>query len=252
MNNKSDNAPQAVLYRMVSDEHICPFGLKTRDLLQRHGYRIEDHPLRSREETEQFKQKHGVDTTPQVFIDGQRIGGYETLRRQLGYKPASDDQTSYEPVIAVFGVSFLMALAASWASVGSVLHVRALELFVAFSMCALAVQKLRDLEAFSFQFITYDLLAMRVVPYSYVYPLAEALAGIGMIAGVWLPVVAAMALFIGSIGAVSVIKAVYIDQRELKCACVGGNSNVPLGAISLTENLMMVAMGLWMLSKSML
>jgi len=44
-----------------------------------------------------------------------------------------------------------------------------------------------------------------------------------------------------------VIKAVYIDKRELKCACVGGSSNVPLGFVSLTENLMMLGMGLWML-----
>lgn len=42
------------------------------------------------------------------------------------------------------------------------------------------------------------------------------------------------------------LKAVYVDKRELKCAFVGGESNVPLGFISLTENLMMMAMGLWM------
>ena len=55
-----------------------------------------------------------------------------------------------------------------------------------------------------------------------------------------------LALFIGTVGAASVFKAVYLDRRELKCACVGGNSNVPLGFVSLTENLMMVAMALWM------
>ena len=49
-----------------------------------------------------------------------------------------------------------------------------------------------------------------------------------------------------SIGAVSVFKAVYIEKRELKCACVGGSSNVPLGLVSLTENVMMIAMALWM------
>jgi hypothetical protein len=52
------------------------------------------------------------------------------------------------------------------------------------------------------------------------------------------------------VGAVSVFKAVYIDRREIKCACVGGNSNVPLGFVSLTENLFMVAMGIWMIVKS--
>ena len=45
----------------------------------------------------------------------------------------------------------------------------------------------------------------------------------------------------------SVFKAVYIDRRELKCACVGGSGKVPLGFVSLTENLAMIGMALWML-----
>ena len=84
-------------------------------------------------------------------------------------------------------------------------------------------------------------------PYSYVYPFAEGLAGILMIAGVAVWASVPIALVIGGIGAVSVVKAVYIDRRELKCACVGGSSNVPLGFLSLTENLMMIGMALWML-----
>jgi hypothetical protein len=46
------------------------------------------------------------------------------------------------------------------------------------------------------------------------------------------------------------VKAVYLDKRELKCACVGGGSNVPLGSVSLTENVMMVAMAVWMLART--
>jgi hypothetical protein len=84
------------------------------------------------------------------------------------------------------------------------------------------------------------------VRYGYIYPFAEALAGVLMIAGALLWIAAPVALFIGTVGAVSVFKAVYIDKRELKCACVGGGSNVPLGFVSLTENLMMMFMGLWM------
>jgi hypothetical protein len=68
-----------------------------------------------------------------------------------------------------------------------------------------------------------------------------------MVAGAlnWISV--PVALFIGIVGAVSVFKAVYVDKRELKCACVGGNSKVPLGFVSLTENLMMIAMAIWMI-----
>ena len=81
--------------------------------------------------------------------------------------------------------------------------------------------------------------------YAYIYPFAEGLAGVLMMAGalMWLSI--PVALFIGTIGAVSVFKAVYVDRRELKCACVGGSSNVPLGFVSLTENLMMIAMAIW-------
>jgi hypothetical protein len=95
-------------------------------------------------------------------------------------------------------------------------------------------------------FLGYDLLARRWVPYATVYPFAEALAGILMIAGI-LPFIAIpVALFIGTVGAVSVFYAAYVQKRELKCACVGADSNVPLGFVSLTENLMMVGMALWM------
>jgi|TARA_B100000614_G_scaffold237608_1_gene235937 hypothetical protein len=54
-------------------------------------------------------------------------------------------------------------------------------------------------------------------------------------------------LLASGIGAVSIVKAVYVEKRDLKCACVGGDSSVPLGFISLTENLMMMAMAIWML-----
>jgi len=113
-------------------------------------------------------------------------------------------------------------------------------------MCILAIQKLQDLESFSTMFLNYDLLARRWVRYGYLYPFGEALAGILMIAGALIWVAAPVALFIGTVGAVSVFKAVYIDKRALKCACVGGSSNVPLGFVSLTENLMMISMGVWM------
>lgn len=235
---------------METAEHICPFGLKSKDLLERKGYEVDDHTLESREETDSFMRKHDVETTPQTFIGGERVGGYDDLRDYFGEAIEEDENsTTYQPVVAVFATAFLMALAAGWVAFGNVLSMRVVEWFIAFSMCILAILKLRDLESFSNQFLGYDLLAQRVVRYAYVYPFAEVVAGVGMIAGVLIPVVAPVALFIGTVGVISVVKAVYIDKRELKCACVGGNSNVPLGAISLTENVMMVAMGLWMLLK---
>ena len=239
---------RATLYRMVMPEHTCPWGLKAKYFLEREGFTVDDHWLRTREETEAFKKEHGVSTTPQTFIDDKRIGGYEDLRRALG-KPLPDPKAiTYRPVIALFAITALMALAVSMAVFGTPFTWRALAWFIAFSMAVLALLKLQDVETFSSMFLNYDLLARRWVPYAYIYPYAEAFAGILMIAGVLVWLSAPVALFIGGIGAVSVFKAVYIDKRELKCACVGGASKVPLGFVSLTENLMMIAMAVWMLA----
>ena len=246
MSHHPKAAKKAVIHRMVMPSHTCPYGLKAVHLLKRSGYEVEDHHLETRELTDAFKAQHGVETTPQVFIGGKRVGGYDDLRRFLGKKVADPKATSYRPVIALFAMTALMAMAASFAVTGSPFTIRAAEWFIAFSMVVLALLKLQNVETFSSMFLNYDLLARKWVPYSYVYPFAEGLAGVLMIAGAltWLSV--SVALFIGTIGAVSVFKAVYIDRRELKCACVGGSSNVPLGFVSLTENLMMVAMALWM------
>lgn len=236
----------AVLYRMVMPEHVCPYGLKARHLLRSEGYVVDDRWLETREATDAFKASQHVDTTPQTFIGNQRVGTYDDLRRFFGKRVSDPDVPSYRPVIAVFLCALLMAIAALIALRGPLPVWQALRWFVAFSMCILALLKLQDVERFSTMFLNYDLLARQWVPYAYVYPFAEFLAGVLMISGRLWAVAIPVALFIGSIGAVSVVKAVYFDRRELKCACVGGTSNVPLGFVSLTENLMMVAMAVWM------
>lgn len=240
----------AKLYRMHTDKHICPFGLRSKDLLERHGFVVEDHKLASREETDKFKKQYDVSTTPQTIIEGDLIGGYDALRDYFNMGDAGQSGTTYTPVIAIFAMAFLMAIAVVFSQTGSfdtLLSMNLIALFVAISMSILAIQKLKDLYGFTNSFITYDLLAMRHINYAYVYPFAEAFVGIGMIAGISAYIVAPISLFIGGIGAVSVFKAVYIDKRELKCACVGGDSNVPLGFVSLTENLFMISAGIWML-----
>jgi glutaredoxin len=241
-----DDTRTATLYRMVMPDHLCPYGLKSRSLLERQGYRVDDHHLETREQTEAFMAEHGVDTTPQTFIGGERIGGYDDLREHFGEHVRKEGETTYRPVIAIFAVAFFVGLAISWAAHGSVFTVRAVEWFVATAMTLLGIQKLQDVESFSTMFLNYDLLARRWVRYGYIYPYGETFAGVLMIAGALTWLSAPIALFIGTVGAVSVVKAVYVDRRELKCACVGGGSDVPLGFVSLTENLIMIAMGLWM------
>ncbi|MCJ2177440.1 MauE/DoxX family redox-associated membrane protein [Novosphingobium album (ex Hu et al. 2023)] len=242
----TDPNQNAVLYRMVMEKHVCPYGLKSKDLLKRRGYAIEDQRLTTRDDVEAFKAAHGVDATPQTFIAGQRIGGYEDLRRFFGLEEDSA-RTSYTPVLCVFLTAALIALGASWAVLDTPLSIMAAGWFVSITMMLLAMLKLQDIEQFSIMFLGYDLLAQRWVPYAYAYPFLEWSAGALMTAHVLPWVSIPIALFIGTVGAASVCYAVYVQKRQLECACVGASGKVLLGFVSMTENLFMIGMGLWML-----
>ncbi|MFL6735358.1 MAG: glutaredoxin domain-containing protein, partial [Sphingomicrobium sp.] len=74
---------KAILYRMKLPTHECPFGLLAKRMLDDAGFETEEHLLTSREQTDAFKAEHGVATTPQAFINGERIGGSEELARFL-------------------------------------------------------------------------------------------------------------------------------------------------------------------------
>lgn len=78
-----------VLYRMILPDHTCPFGVMCTQMLQQAGVDYEDRILKSREEVDAFEAEHGVGTTPQVFVDGKRIGGSEDLALWLETQPAT-------------------------------------------------------------------------------------------------------------------------------------------------------------------
>ena len=74
---------EATLYRMVLPDHTCPFGVRAKELLEGAGYEVEDRVLSTREEVDAFEEEQDVETTPQVFIDGECIGGCDALERYL-------------------------------------------------------------------------------------------------------------------------------------------------------------------------
>jgi glutaredoxin 3 len=79
---------RATLFRMVLPEHTCPFGVRAKAMLEEHGYEVDDHVLQSRDEVEAFKAEHDVATTPQIFLDEERIGGSDDLERRLAQADA--------------------------------------------------------------------------------------------------------------------------------------------------------------------
>ncbi|MEM8503928.1 MAG: glutaredoxin [Cyanobacteria bacterium P01_D01_bin.1] len=228
------------LYRMSMPEHECPWGVKAVKLLREKDIDFEDHRLTSRAEVDAFKAAHNVGTTPQIFFDDDRIGGYSDLADRFGIETEAEDY-SYTPVVAVFSTAALIA----WAAVLSIPG------FMGVSLSMLASLKLMDIEAFSESFEKYDLITQQAKPYAKTFPFLELLLGLGFISGIAPVVTGISSLLLGTSGAVSVFKAVYIDKLKLNCACVGGNSKAPLGTISFLENAIMVGMGAFLLFSSL-
>ncbi len=220
------------LYRMSTPENECPWGIKAVNLFAEKGIEFEDYKLKSPAEIEDFKQKHGVKTTPQIFFGDERIGGYTDLADKFGVE-VEEAEYSYTPVIAVFSSAGLMALATSLGLTG----------FMGFSLSVLATLKLMDIESFAESFTKYDLITQKVRPYAKVYPFVESAIALGLLSGIAPLATGITSLFVGVTGGISVLKAVYVDKLALNCACVGGNTKTPLGIISFSENAIMAVMG---------
>ncbi len=166
-------------------------------------------------------------------------GGYTDLAERLSAIPEGM-KTSYIPIIALFSTAGLMTLALSLKISG----------FMGISLSMLASLKLMNLAAFSNSFSKYDLVTRKFRPYGKIYPFLELAIGLGFLSGIAPLLTAIVSTTVGISGVISVVKAVYIDKMALNCACVGGNSNTPLGMISVAENLMMVIMGLMLIYTS--
>ena len=118
----------------------CPWGEKAITLLKQKDISFEDHIFASKDEEEDFKAKHQVKTTPQIFVEGTRVGGYTNLAEKYNVKVnEEDDEKSYTPVIAVFLVAEIL----NFATTNSVMG------FMGFSLSLLALLKLMDLKSFS-------------------------------------------------------------------------------------------------------
>lgn len=216
----------------------CPWGIKAVNLLNERGVFFHDHIFNSVADEDAFKTNWKVETTPQIFLDNVQIGGYSELADY--YDVAVDNasqETSYIPIIAVFSIALLMAISTE--------HI--MFSFMGYSLCILACLKLMDLNSFVAGFKKYDLITKHLPFYGKIYPFAELIAGLGYLTPQYLHITGWLSLFVGIAGGISIFKAVYIDKTDLSCACIGGDSNVPLGVVSFSENAMMAVMGTWVL-----
>lgn len=159
----------------------------------------------------------------------------------------SETLTTYQPLIAIFLASLAGAFFAGIAHGGDHTFDVGMRVGMGLFLVPLALLKLFDLGGFARGFALYDPLARRVPWYGYAYPFLELGVGLLLVAGLW--VNAALILSIPLLGITAVGIALALARGvDLNCACVGAKFGLPLGKISLIENVAMVLMAALMLS----
>lgn len=118
--------------------------------------------------------------------------------------------------------------------------------FMGIFLCQFAMLKLFHPSGFVEGFQKYDLLAKRSRAYAYAYPVIELVLGLCYLSffSPFLTYLVTIVLF--SIGAIGVIKALR-EGLDVRCACMGTILDVPLSTVTLTEDLGMLLMALFLL-----
>lgn len=163
-------------------------------------------------------------------------------------EPAAAEKASYFPVYLIFGyvagVSTLVQVIK-----GSFSWMTWMSHFMAGFFLVFSFFKMLNLRGFADGYRTYDLLAGKWPAWGYIYPFVELALGIGFLTGFSPAGVTTATLVIMSVSAAGVINSL-IHKRQIQCACLGTVIRLPLGTLSLVEDLLMVIMSvvmLWMM-----
>lgn len=142
----------------------------------------------------------------------------------------------YRPLVVITGISLLGAAALA---IGAHIHFMnaSMGLFLAF----LSALKLFDLQGFAKGFAGYDLLAARVPLYAKAYPFIELSFAVLFLSGLFSFVTNVATIIVMLVGSLGVIQTLRTGQK-VSCACVGTGFNLPVGRVTLAENMAMAAM----------
>ncbi|WP_338760495.1 heavy metal-associated domain-containing protein [Bernardetia sp. ABR2-2B] len=118
--------------------------------------------------------------------------------------------------------------------------------FMAGFFIVFAFFKLLNLEGFANSYQMYDIVAAKWKGWGLIYPFVELALGIAYLINMFPFYVNLITIIILGISSIGVIKS-NLDQKKIKCACLGDVFNLPMSTVTIIEDLSMVAMAVVML-----
>ena len=153
--------------------------------------------------------------------------------------------TSYYPLLLIL-LFLLGGTALLEVGAGVFDPMRAMRHFMAGFFLVFGFFKLLNVSAFADAYRGYDVVAKVWPGWGFVYPFVEVLLGAGYLANVWPVAVNVVTLVVMGVSTVGVVQSV-LNKRKIRCACLGTVFNLPMTAITIVEDVLMVGMSAGML-----
>jgi copper chaperone CopZ len=147
---------------------------------------------------------------------------------------------TYKPILVVFayitGTTVLIAIIRDSFDWGTWMQNFMGAFFLVFSFF-----KLLDLKGFAKSYFSYDIIAKRWMGWGYVYAFIELTLGLAYLVRFDPLITNIITFVVMSISIIGVLQSV-LNKRKIKCACLGAVFNLPMSAITIIEDALMIGM----------
>jgi hypothetical protein len=98
-----------------------------------------------------------------------------------------------------------------------------------------------DLKGFAGSYSTYDVIARKFAAWGFIYPFVELLLGVAY-ASNFQPLITNLSAFtVMTVSIIGVLGSV-LNNRKIKCACLGAVFNLPMSSVTIIEDALMIIM----------
>lgn len=181
---------------------------------------------------------------------------YTVSEKQINTTPNFQEEKAktwfetYRPLLLIFafitGVSIIKAFHSDIFEASHFSWMHFMNNFMAGFFIVFSFFKFLNLKAFAESYAMYDLLAMKIPTYGFVYPFIELGLGLAYLTSFKAQFTNWATIAIMGFSSIGVIQSV-IDKRKIRCACLGTVFNLPMSTVTIIEDLLMVGMAVWML-----
>jgi copper chaperone CopZ len=152
---------------------------------------------------------------------------------------------TYKPILLIFGYITALSIIVSWNGTG-VDTMEFMRVFMAGFFLTFSFFKMLDLGGFADSYAMYDIVAMKLKTWGYIYAFIELGLGLAFTLNFEPVLTNWVTLLVMTLSIIGVLRSV-LNKQKIRCACLGAVFNLPMSTVTIIEDALMIAMSGYML-----